>query len=472
MAYQYALPRRDTLTGSDQPGPRAFVVHHTGGGSSAKNIVDYWRANRPGIGTQYIMDRDGNVHSVKDEFGYSGTSHVHPGFTPKEFKDKGLVNKNMLGMEIMAKNDKDVTPVQAKAFAEFMQKNYPNMPIYGHGELNPGHREPDEGQTAKAAAMALRNGGAAAATTGAAPGTADPAVQAGAGPAAVAAARTADAAPKPANADENMTKKAFLATLSRGEAPKGAYSMINGGGKMADLSQLPTGTRAAGQYQFLPSTFAEEAKKYGYKDFKEGTQDTAAWNHARDVYSQKTGRHLEQDLASGDPNTLNSISKTLSGTWTSLPGGAEPNSNWAGKDFASVYAENLRGSGTGTAYPDPTPNVGSGSSDYPAPSDTAIASAPADTSVSTYDAANAVSPGSGNKDYSKDVGDMFSSFGDLMAKGPVAQNAAKAPIAANVPMASLPVPQGPVPMVDPRVADAQRQQLAVALQRLNSGRLV
>ena len=192
MAYQYALPRRDTLTGSDQPGPRAFVVHHTGGGSSAKSIVDYWRANRPGIGTQYIMDRDGNVHSVKDEFGYSGTSHVSGKHTPQDFLNKGLTNKNMLGMEIMAKNDKDVTPKQAKAFAEFMQKNYPNMPIYGHGELNPGHREPDEGQTAKAAAMALRNGGAAAATTGAAPGTADPAVQAGAGPAAVAAARTAE----------------------------------------------------------------------------------------------------------------------------------------------------------------------------------------------------------------------------------------------------------------------------------------
>src|SRR4051812_20884704 len=123
---QYSLPRQKTLTGSDQPGPRAFVVHHTGGGSSAKSIVDYWRANRPGIGTQYIMDRDGVIHNVKDEFGYSGSGHVHPRHTPQDMKAQGLVNKNMLGMEIMAKNDKDVTPQQAKAFAEFMHKNHPD----------------------------------------------------------------------------------------------------------------------------------------------------------------------------------------------------------------------------------------------------------------------------------------------------------------------------------------------------------
>ncbi len=35
-----------------------------------------------------------------------------------------------------------------------------------------------------------------------------------------------------------------------------------------------------------------------------------------------------------------------------------------------------------------------------------------------------------------------------------------------------PTPAGIMPTVDPKVADAQRQQLAVALQRLNSMRLV
>ena len=116
---------------------------------------------------------------------------------------------------------------------------------------------------------------------------------------------------------------------------------------------------------------------------------------------------------------------------------------------------------------DPTPNVGSGQSDY----DTQNAVPVADTNVSTYDAANKIAPGSGNKDFRKDVGDIFSGFGDLMAKGPVAQNAAR-PTGSGVIAMPTPMPQGIMPTVDPKVVDAQRQQLAMALQRLNSGRLV
>jgi hypothetical protein len=41
-----------------------------------------------------------------------------------------------------------------------------------------------------------------------------------------------------------------------------------------------------------------------------------------------------------------------------------------------------------------------------------------------------------------------------------------------IPVAPTPPPPNLVPMVDPRMADSQRQQLALAMQRLNSGRLV
>ena len=41
-----------------------------------------------------------------------------------------------------------------------------------------------------------------------------------------------------------------------------------------------------------------------------------------------------------------------------------------------------------------------------------------------------------------------------------------------IPVAATPPPPNVVPMVDPRMADTQRQQLALAMQRLNSGRLV
>ena len=322
--------------------------------------------------------------------------------------------------------------------------------------------------------------------TGAAAGTVDPSVAAGAGPAAVAAAQSADAkaaAAGPSGKDPNAMRKAFLATIAHGEAPKGAYDYIIGGGRAKDLSQHPRtrgsagkygSSDAAGQYQFLSSTWDEQAKKYGYKDFSADTQDTAAWNYAKDVYKQKSGRDLETDLASGDPKTLNNISSTLGQTWTSLPGGTQPNSNWKGKDFASVYAENLKGSGTTTEYPDPTPNVGAGESAYPAaPLDpTPNVGAGAGDYTPTTSPGVDTSTAAAKTDYGKGAGDIFSAMGDLFSKGPVAQNAARPSGPANLPIPILPVPPSVTPTVDPRVAQAQRQQLAMALQRLNSGKLV
>jgi hypothetical protein len=37
-----------------------------------------------------------------------------------------------------------------------MAARYPNTPIFGHGQVNPGHKEPDEGLSARAAALAYR----------------------------------------------------------------------------------------------------------------------------------------------------------------------------------------------------------------------------------------------------------------------------------------------------------------------------
>jgi hypothetical protein len=63
-------------------------------------------------------------------------------------------------------------------------------------------------------------------------------------------------------------------------------------------------------------------------------------------------------------------------------------------------------------------------------------------------------------------------LGQATAATGLARNpTATAPISP-VPVAPTPPPAQVVPMVDPRVADNQRQQLALAMQRLNSGRLV
>ena len=75
------------------------------------------------------------------------------------------------------------------------------------------------------------------------------------------------------------------------------------------------------------------------------------------------------------------------------------------------------------------------------------------------------------KNEQKDYGDILGGVLEGIGKG---YGGAKMPgqISANAPMAAQPTPQGPIPTVNPQQAEAQRQQLAVILQRLNSGRLV
>jgi len=101
---------------------------------------------------------------------------------------------------------------------------------------------------------------------------------------------------------------------------------------------------------------------------------------------------------------------------------------------------------------DPTPNVGSGESDYKAP---------------------ASDDGEDKKDKKKNkwgeaAGEGLENVGKAFAAG--AKNVTANP--ANVAIPMLPVPQAPSPMIDPKRAEMQRQQLAIAMQRLNSGKLV
>jgi TP901 family phage tail tape measure protein len=125
--------------------PLAFIMHHTAGRGTPGGVVADWQRSRPGVGTQYIMDREGNIHDVRSEFGYGGTSHISQAHTPREFQRQGITNPNILGMEIIAKDDRDLTDAQVDSAARFIAKNYPDIPIYGHGEVNPGHREATEG---------------------------------------------------------------------------------------------------------------------------------------------------------------------------------------------------------------------------------------------------------------------------------------------------------------------------------------
>ena len=283
--------------------------------------------------------------------------------------------------------------------------------------------------------------------------------------------------------DPETVKRAFLKTIAKGEAPEGAYDYMLGGGRFKDFSKHPGvlnkspygSSTAAGQYQFLKSTWDEQAAKYGYKDFQPPTQDTAAWNYARDVYKQKTGRAREDDLMSANPAVLNNISKVLGPTWTSLPGGPQPNSSWKGQNFADVYTQNLGldPADALVAKADPSSaTIAATVATEPATEVTSAAAA-ADTTTSSVSTSSDTEPvEKKKKDYREIAGDSIGDLSKLYSDGPVAKNARTPSGPANVPIPSMPTPAAPMPMIDTKHAEMQRQQLALAMQRLNSGKLV
>ena len=131
--------------------PAAFIMHHTAGRGDPQSVVNFWKQQGKGYGAQYIMDRNGVIHDTAKEFGYNGTNEI--------LNDPihNLSNGNTVGMEIVANNDADVTPQQVQSAAQFIQARYPNTPVFGHGQVNPGHKEATEGLSAVNAVNAMRN---------------------------------------------------------------------------------------------------------------------------------------------------------------------------------------------------------------------------------------------------------------------------------------------------------------------------
>jgi hypothetical protein len=100
------------------------------------------------------MERDGTIYQI----GGPGSKNIKTGWGPL---GAGLSNANVVGMEVIAKDDKDVTPAQVAAAKQFIQQKYPNTPVFGHGEVNPGHKEADEGMTIVSAIRRDRQAGGA-----------------------------------------------------------------------------------------------------------------------------------------------------------------------------------------------------------------------------------------------------------------------------------------------------------------------
>ncbi len=151
--------------------------------------------------------------------------------------------------------------------------------------------------------------------------------------------------------DASPEQRAFLNTLA-GPESGGRYDVIYGGGKFNDFSRHPnravniqTGpnagrtSSAAGKYQFLGSTWDDQAKKLGLTDFSPESQDKGAWNLAAETFKAKTGQDLLSVLKSGDPKAIAAVGPMLRDVWTSLPGGIEQGTNQ--DKFVSTYQRML-----------------------------------------------------------------------------------------------------------------------------------
>jgi hypothetical protein len=125
-------------------GPKAIITHHTGGATLQSAIA---ALNQKGLGYNYIVDKDGTVHQFVPE-GRRG-AHIRPGWGDV---GKGLTNDNTIGISAVGVDERDLTPAQIEAMRNLARRlgikfKIPPSRVFGHGQVNPGHRTQSEGAT-------------------------------------------------------------------------------------------------------------------------------------------------------------------------------------------------------------------------------------------------------------------------------------------------------------------------------------
>jgi LysM repeat protein len=123
---------------------KGIVVHHTGPASSVDAVIDALisrTADGTAVGATYVMDRDGSVYRIVPEG--ARTNHA-----------KGY-NANYEGIEVIAKNDGDITPQQVAAFRQFAEWHAGNYgytisptSVLAHGDIA-SYKRQTEGATLK-----------------------------------------------------------------------------------------------------------------------------------------------------------------------------------------------------------------------------------------------------------------------------------------------------------------------------------
>ena len=113
----------------------ALIIHHSGGRGDHHGVIN--TLNQRGLGAQYIIDRNGNIH----ETGLP-SRHMRPG----QGVGKGLDNSNTYGVEIIGKDDNDILPIQIEAAKKLREQlGIDPKRVFGHGEVNT-HKQATEGQ--------------------------------------------------------------------------------------------------------------------------------------------------------------------------------------------------------------------------------------------------------------------------------------------------------------------------------------
>lgn len=134
---------KDLQTHGQMDGVQGMIVHHTAGGKSVEDIVKTFESR--GLASNFVIDPAGSIYRILPA-GQAG-AHIKDGWGAGQ----GLTNKNVEGVEIIAADDKHVTQAELDAAlrlirTESQRYGYdPKKSVFGHGEVNPGHKDPREG---------------------------------------------------------------------------------------------------------------------------------------------------------------------------------------------------------------------------------------------------------------------------------------------------------------------------------------
>jgi hypothetical protein len=235
----------------------------------------------------------------------------------------------------------------------------------------------------------------------------------------------------------------------------------------------------AKKYGVDPEVALKVAKSEGLSNFRSGvTQKDGTQEPSFGAFQLYTGGGLgnqfkkDTGLDPADPANekatidyaLKTAAKTGWGPWhgakntgigefDGISGGQAASSGSASSDTAATATagDTVAGTHISTATPD-----------------TGLDTSPTATGAATGDWLDKLKDPKGNA--SAGLGEAISGLGQAVA-GTGMKNMYATPPPAPVPVA-MPTAPRMAPMVDPALANQQRQQLAVALQRLNSGRLV